>query len=45
MRSNREIFITVFDENAAVRYSRIVIDISEDVRNPDEIVQEEIIKP
>ncbi|MBA4373587.1 MAG: hypothetical protein C0402_12105 [Thermodesulfovibrio sp.] len=45
MRNNLEIFIASFDENAAVRYSRIVIDISEDVRNPDEIVKEEIRKP
>ncbi|GAB4432347.1 MAG: hypothetical protein OHK0040_02300 [bacterium] len=35
-----EIFIVSFDKNYDIRYSKIVIDITSDIRNPDDIVNE-----
>lgn len=44
MKCNLEIFFVSFYKNSIIRYSKIVVDITYDIRNPDEIVQEIITK-
>lgn len=45
MKTRLEIFTASFEDDAAVRYARALLDISDDIRNPDEIVQELIKGP
>jgi hypothetical protein len=45
MKCYLEIFVTSFEGDEHIRYSRMVIDISDDASNPDDIVQELVNPP
>lgn len=45
MRTHLEIFTASFEDDDVVRYAKATLDISGDIRNPDEIVQEVIKDP
>jgi hypothetical protein len=45
MKTYLEIFTASFEDDCVVRYAKAILDISDDIRNPDEIVQEAVNNP